>query len=230
MNRARSSRGLPPVAEELYEAGFRAGYSLGVRYGRKDRSCLYPGVSLVIPADGSIPHRSIIRQLQACTPQPYELMVAISGAAGGSRNLARSPAVRYIQSSDGSIITAVNQALRAARGEMVAVLASGAAVREGWLHPMTARLQRGDAVHAVYQAEDSLGLEGGYGEPKPSSGAEGVIKGAPSCLLIRREALNMYGHLNESEASIRNSMLAWLLQVPSSNRLCCGADGLVLHH
>lgn len=228
MSGNRSSQSLPREAEELFQAGFRVGYSLGVRYGQKDRSSSYQGISFIVPVDPGREYERIFRELQAYTPQPYELLAADSGAsqeAGGI--VGRSAAVRHIKLPAGNLITAVNRALRAARGEVVAVLTSGAQVREGWLHSLTAQLEQRTSVDVVYQAAACAAAVEGQGDSKLPTGAEGGYKGDPCCLLFVRQALTRYGFLDDAEIGIQRSMLKWLSKVPASNRICCDTGGAV---
>jgi FkbM family methyltransferase len=173
--------------------------------------------SIVILTHNQLPFtRRCLDSIRRCTDEPHELIVVDNGSTDGTVEYLHSLAgVKVIVNAENRGFPAgCNQGIRAATGRQVLLLNNDTVVTTGWLDRLLRALESDPRIGlvgpcsnfvsggqrvAVAYGDDLLGLEGfAWDWGKAHDGVrEDVDRLVGFCLLIRREAIDWVGLLDE---------------------------------
>lgn len=178
-------------------------------------------VSVIIPNyNGAALLSACLEALHAQTLRPYEVIVVDDGSTDSSCELvrARFPWVRLLPlAANGGFCRAANAGLRAARGELLALLNNDAQPAAGWLGALVDALGQHPDVGAcasrmlffddpgrvnsagLFMRVDGMARDIGFGQPDgPQFSAPAMVFGASGgAALYRRELLEDVGLFDE---------------------------------
>ncbi len=174
--------------------------------------------SIIIPCWNGLSYtKQCLASVLKRTDGPHEIIVVDNGSVDGTARYVRSlknPKIRLIRNSDNrGFPRAVNQGMRAAKGDYFVWLNSDAIVTDGWLGRMVGWAERSSRVGAVGPSSNMPGISFQAYEGAPKTGKIQSFAKAISdindgrsmwvplitgfCFLVKREAVDRIGFLDE---------------------------------
>ncbi|MDE2490205.1 MAG: glycosyltransferase family 2 protein, partial [Elusimicrobia bacterium] len=173
--------------------------------------------SIIVPCYNGLRYtRECLESVARHTPVPHEVIVVDNASTDGTAEwVRRRPRVRLIRNATNrGFAAAINQGMRAARGSRLLWLNSDAVVTPGWLERLLACADRAPWIGAVAPCTDEI--DGPQRVPAPAFASardldlfaqawalkndgigEGVARLTGFCFLLKREAMDRVGLLDE---------------------------------
>lgn len=207
--------------------------------------------SIIIPCFNNLRYtRECLKHLARNTKDPYELILVDNGSTDGTACFVKKHAkARLIQNRDNlGFAKAINQGMRAARGEYVIWLNNDVIVTPGWLESLIACAERSPKIGAVgpctnetvgyqkvarapYRGDKQLYRFSQAWALKNSARTIAAHRLVGFCLLLKREVIKQVGLLDNRFGLGCYEDYDYCLRVRQAGYdLACALDVFVHHH